>query len=1090
MKSVLHAKRDGESEPLAKDTARHTDVYFLEMQCILDQNFQPSPVPAAPSFLEQLDMLSKGSGLVRVDSASRSASENELLESHPWRARLLSCLHRAGEFGADRVYFRLHPGAGAPRPELFIYDWQDSLKLEAKRATLPDLYRHLWNYGQVPLLLALTPTTADLFNLLPQPHPDKKGTFPFPPLIEAIPLSPADSLALAGAATKGLVKLQPPAWQRFSAFRFDNGAFWEAEENRDLGSNATSALDALVSEMRDARIRIEKTTVLPDVSEAEKEAFVRRLLIITLMVRFLEDRGILPTGYFKDADYLGAENFSQLLRHPRAVLRAIKRLNDDFNGDVFHIDDRLLEILRDAPESSLTPLANFAAGNMQGQQAFFWQRYSFRHLPVEVISYVYEDFLGGRSQSFFTPHHLVDLLLDEAMPEKEVVAALEKNDPRRADASAAFPVLDPAAGSGVFLVGAWRRLVEAFLVIEPSPPPAILKRLMTDNVFGVDIEKDSVELTIFSLCVALCSRFPQRPDDPSYVLNQLRELKFPSLKNSNVFERDFFVERSSLLNDSRRFRLIAGNPPFESDLKGEAQLTLDGTPEDEDGKKWPRVPDHQISYLFLRGVMPLLAEGGTACLVQPASLIYNEKPAAFRRSLIENWHVSQVLDFASINGLFETRKKSKPGSASAKVGVKTVAVFMHRMEPISDKPLLHATFRRTTLLNQRQVFEMDPQDLHWISRELTASEPRVWKSNLLGGGRLLETYQNLTANGTLGDHINRMKKERGWVSSEGFIEADVESYTSEKASDKKKRYKPEHRPERAEWDLLETEALSEVGIDPSGIERCGVEWYLWPRDDRLFSPPHLLIKEHESLPLALRESGSTLLFRHEIVGIAAPESDRSQLRAMYDALLSLRASMPFFAAFGPRYLTGRQTAMLKKDILDLPYSGDGELIFRGVQKHLRDDVIEFMIPLIKDNDATHRGLAAAASEAQVKAYGKVFAKLMHSAYPSFHSVAVHDLDTAWCAAFHGGDGTPAAFGDGEALRQHVDGLLSRETGRALRTHRVVRFFAGEDLFIIKPKPRRYWLKSAGVRDADATFGWLMKKAVHKVKRRAPAAGII
>lgn len=1034
-------------------------------------------------------MLSKGSGLVRVDLRLRSAAENKLLETHPWHARLLSCLHQAEEFGADWVYFRLHPGAGSPRPELFIYDWQDSLKLEAKRATLPELYCHLWNYGQVPILLALTPTTADLFNLLPQPLPDNYGIFPPPPLIESIPLSPADALALAGAAAKGVAKLQPPAWQRFSAVRFDNGSFWEAEQNRDLGSSATSALDALVSEMRDARIRIEKRTVLPGVSDDEKSAFVRRLLIITLMVRFLEDRGILPSCYFEDEEFLGAKSFTEILPHPRAVLRTILRLNEDFNGDVFHVDARLLEILREAHESSLAPIANFAAGNMQGQQPFFWQRYSFRHLPVEVISYVYEDFLGGKSQSFFTPHHLVDLLLDEAMPEKDVVAALKKNDPRRTDASAAFPVLDPAVGSGVFLAGAWRRLVEAFLVIEPSPSPAALKRLMTDNVFGVDIEKDSVELTIFSLCVALCSRFPQRPDDRSYVFNQLRELKFPSLKNSNVFERDFFVQRSSLLHDARRFRLIAGNPPFESDLKGEAQLTLDGTSPDEDDKAWPKVPDHQISYLFLRAVMPLLAADGTACLVQPASLIYNEKPAAFRRSLIENWQVSQVLDFASINGLFETRKKTKPGAASAKVGVKTVAVFIRRTLPTRDKPLLHATFRRTTLLNQRQVFEIDPQDLHWIPRDIAATEPRVWKANLLGGGRLLETYKALTAEGTLGDHINRMKK-RGWVCSEGFIEADVESYRNSKVTDKKKRYEPAHKPERAEWDLLGTEALSEIGIDPNGIKRCGIEWYLWPRDDRLFSPPHLLIKEHESLPLALRESGDKLLFRHEIVGIAAPERDLPQLKAMYDALLSLRSSMPFFAAFGPRYLTGRQSAMLKKDILDLPYPEDGELVFRGVQKHLRDDVIKFMIPLIKDTEQTHGALNAAASEVDVKAYAKVFSGLMHSAYPGFHSVAVHDLDTAWCAAFHSGHGTPAAFGDSEALRRHVDGLLSHETGRALRTHRVVRLFSGDDFFILKPKSRRYWLKSAAVRDADATFGWLMKNAVRKAKSRVSTAGII
>jgi hypothetical protein len=323
-----------------------------------------------------------------------------------------------------------------------------------------------------------------------------------------------------------------------------------------------------------------------------------------------------------------------------------------------------------------------------------------------------------------------------------------------------------------------------------------------------------------------------------------------------------------------------------------------------------------------------------------------------------------------------------------------------------------------------------------------------------------------------------------------MIEADVASYAGDKATEKKRRYKPVHKPERAKWNLLDTPALSIRGIDPAGIAPSGIEWYLWPRDDRLFAPPHLLIKENETLPMDIREAGERLLFGNEIVGIAVPESDVAHLRAVYDALIVLRSAMPFFAAFGPRYLTGRQTATLGKDILDLPYSPDGGVIFRGAQKHLCDDVIEFMIPLIKDNAEIRAELAAEAIESQIKSYAKVFAGLMHSAYPGFHFVAVHELDAAWCAAFHSGKDAPKDFGDSEAVRKYIDGLLTHDAGRALRSHRVVRYFDGDNLFVIKPKPRRYWLKSAAIRDADATFGWLMKNTLRKTKGSVPAAGVI
>jgi hypothetical protein len=1036
-------------------------------------------VPFNNPILERLDMLSQGSGLFRVDSKKRSAQENDVLKKHPWRTRLHAYLHEAGEFGADWVYFRLSVGAGAPKPELFIYDFQDDgLGKQAPRSNLATLYHQLWNYGRVPLALILSPTKVDVYNLLPQPEFDEHGNPKEPQQIESLSLTPADSIALAAAAAKGLAAASQSAWKRFSARQFDSGAFWEAEENQNLARGANS-LDSMVLEMRDVRRFLEKHTRI-DVSEEHKNWFVRRLIIITLMVRFLEDRKILPADYFKDQEFVGAENFTSLLLHPRALLRAISRLENDFNGDVFHIDPVLREILGTVDGSVLTAIANFAAGDMEGQQQHFWKRYSFQYLPVEVISYVYEDFLGGKSQAYFTPHHLVDLLLDEAMPEKEVFTAIESADPRNKSSIAAYPVLDPACGSGVFLVGAWRRLVDAFLLLDKSPAPEALKKLMTDNLFGVDTEKESVELTIFSLCVALCSEFPHRPDDSSYVFNQLKELKFPNLKKlENIFKGDFFARRESILKNKRRFRLVIGNPPFESKLEPGIQSEFDITAKDEDGKNWSPVPDDQISYLFLRGIIPLVSDRGTVCLIQPAGLIYNEKPAKFRRQLFSNWQVSQVLDFASISGLFTTRKrikKTKENGKGSKVGVKTVAIFVHRAEPDEAKPLLHATFRRTALLNQRLVFEIDAQDIHWIPKSLASSDPRVWKANLLGGGRLLEAYKSLISDGTLSDYIKSKESSRGWVCSEGFnIGTDGAPY--------KDLYgKP----------FLKTEALTVSGVADDGIIPCPWTHFVFKGKPKLFEPPHLIIKEHEELPALFRSTTACglLSFNKELVGIKCPPDDASALRQMYLYLKENRKALQMFLAFSPRYLVGRQTALLKKDIMDLPYPEDGKIIFRGVQKYLRDDVINFMIPLIKDTEETSKKLSESATETNVKNYAKVFGELMQSVYPDFRFAGVHDLDTGWCVAFHKGNDRASTFGDTEALRKHIDALLSRETGRALRTWRIVRHFSGKDLYIIKPKPRRYWLKSAAVRDADQIFAWVMKRAVGgNVKKTTKAVTI-
>ncbi len=1027
----------------------------------------PDDYPA----LKELDMLSQGSGLFCVDPSKRSVEEIEILKKHSWRTRLHACLHEAGEFQADWVYFRLSDETRAPRPELFIYDRQTGgLAAGGNDTSLAKLYHHLWNYGRVPLALILRPTAVDIYNLLPPPEFDTYGNPQTPRPIESLQTSTADFIALAGAGAKGIKAKNPRAWKRFSARQFDSGAFWEAEENRNLAAGKNS-LDSLVEDMRVLRRQLEEQTHLgADVDE--KNWFVRRLLIITLMVCFFEERDILPDDYFKD-DTLNISDFKSLLPYPQVLLRAIDRLEQDFNGDVFHVDPVLRRILTEATSEELAPVANFARGNMDGRQQLFWARYSFKYLPVEVISYVYEDFLGGKSQAYFTPHHLVDLLLDEAMPEQEILAALKSRDPRRADAEAAFPVLDPACGSGVFLIGAWRRLVEAFYLLEASPLPVTLRKLMTDNLFGVDLEKESVELTIFSLCVALCREFRSSTNgEPRYVFEQLLALKFPKLKGANILEGDFFVRRQQLLQEPRRYHVVIGNPPFLSDLVPGPQTYLDQTAIDEDGKRWPPVPDDQISYLFLRASFPLLLDKGTACFVQPAGLIYNQNPAEFRRQLLSNWHVSQVLDFASISGLFTKRNNTK-------VGVKTVAIFAHRLAVDPKKRLLHATFRRTVALNQRRVFEIDPQDLHWIPRSLAAEEPRVWKANLLGGGRLLEMYKSLTADGTLESYISRMEKERQWACGEGSIEAGGDSFSDAATTKLKQRYKPQHKPERAKWDLLDTDAFDEHGIDPKGIHPCGIEWYRRATDDRLYKPPHLLIKKSASLPLELRREGRELLFKHRIVGIACPPEDLFQLEKVYEFLRTNRLFVEFFASFGPEYLIGRQASILKKSIMDLPYSEGRKLVFRGVQEYLRDDVIEFMIPLIKDTAAAHQRLATAAEKRQVTTYANIFSRLMRSAYSDFRFVETRELDTSWCVAFHKGDGEAVKLGNPKNLDQYIESLLSNETGRSLRTWRIIRHFSGNDLFIIKPKPQRYWLKSAAVNDADAVFAWVMKRAVRK-----------
>src|SRR5690606_32682911 len=81
-------------------------------------------------------------------------------------------------------------------------------------------------------------------------------------------------------------------------------------------------------------------------------------------------------------------------------------------------------------------------------------------LRIETLAAVYEQFLENagsgerrRTGAYYTPPFLVDAVLDQ----------IEETNPFRDGVK----VLDPAAGSGVFLVGAYRRILEAAQARQP-----------------------------------------------------------------------------------------------------------------------------------------------------------------------------------------------------------------------------------------------------------------------------------------------------------------------------------------------------------------------------------------------------------------------------------------------------------------------------------------------------------------------------------------------------------------------------------------------------------------------------------------------
>ena len=182
--------------------------------------------------------------------------------------------------------------------------------------------------------------------------------------------------------------------------------------------------------------------------------------------------------------------------------------------------------------------------------------YDFSIIPVEFISNVYEHFIGGEKQAkkgaYYTPLFLVDYIIAETV-EKYFI-----ENPKEYTCK----ILDPACGSGIFLVEALRRMIERYQKINKITSSntnsfkELLRKLAEENIFGIDQDDDAINVAIFSVYLALLDY--QEP-------KEIENFKFPRLINRNFFTSDSFDLNADFNNIIKKinFNFILGNPPWK-----------------------------------------------------------------------------------------------------------------------------------------------------------------------------------------------------------------------------------------------------------------------------------------------------------------------------------------------------------------------------------------------------------------------------------------------------------------------------------------------------------------------------------------------
>jgi hypothetical protein len=187
-----------------------------------------------------------------------------------------------------------------------------------------------------------------------------------------------------------------------------------------------------------------------------------------------------------------------------------------------------------------------------------------------------------------------------------------------------FQVLDPACGSGAFLVEALRQFQATYEKTNRAiaelggsiyqPTLLDLDRLiLRNNLHGIDILAESVEISRLSVWLRTAKKGE----------------KLESL------EKTIFVGDSLKECGQDNYDMIVGNPPWGADL--------DGWTRDEIGRRFPDCGEERDSFaVFVIRAWELLRPGGVLGFILPNSWLTVDGYAPFRRWLLENFEIIEI----------------------------------------------------------------------------------------------------------------------------------------------------------------------------------------------------------------------------------------------------------------------------------------------------------------------------------------------------------------------------------------------------------------------------------------------------------------
>jgi len=450
------------------------------------------------------------------------------------------------------------------------------------------------------------------------------------------------------------------------------------------GKKGTAEVDSeFLKEIESWRELLAKNIALrnPDVSIYELNYAVQKIIDRIIFLRICEDRAVEPYGQLQTKAESG-DVYTHLLNH-------FKLAESKYDSGIFNFDtDRITQGLRIDDRVLKTII-----------QSLYYPKspYEFSVLGVEILGNVYEQFLGkvirltaGHQAKvetkpevkkaggvYYTPQYIVEYIV------KNTVGKLVEG--KTPEEIAKIKILDPACGSGSFLIGAYTYLLRYHLDWYVSNEPkkhkeavfqvrenewylttAEKKRILLNNIFGVDIDPQAVEVTKLSLLLKVLENESRESIDQQVKLGL--EGVLPNLADNikcgnSLIGPDFYgagqqetlfdeaeMRRVNVFDwhDDRKgfggimkgggFDCVIGNPPYGMIIERDNKAYFEKQYETPEG----RFDKYE---LFIECGIKLLVKNGFLSYIIPSPLLSNLYARKLRKFLLEKVLIREITNF-------------------------------------------------------------------------------------------------------------------------------------------------------------------------------------------------------------------------------------------------------------------------------------------------------------------------------------------------------------------------------------------------------------------------------------------------------------